>query len=52
MQERDVVAHLQLSQHLKGKLAVCQAVHGEAFGAAFSQLSPNVAEQLKGALEQ
>ena len=50
LQERDVVAHLCLSQHLKEQLAACQAVHGRAFESAFSQLSPNVAEQLKGAL--
>ena len=51
LQERDIVAHLRLSQHLKEKLAVCQAVHGRAFDAAFAQLSPNVAEQLRGALQ-
>lgn len=50
LQERDIVAHLRLSQHLKEQLAACQALHGRAFESAFSQLSPNVAEQLKGAL--
>ncbi len=51
LQERDIVAHLHLSQHLKEKLAVCQAVHGRAFDTAFAQLSPNVAEQLRGTLQ-
>ena len=50
LQDRDIVAHLRLSQQLKEKLTACQAVHGQAFEAAFSQLSPSVAEQLKGAL--
>lgn len=50
LQERDVVEHLQLSKHLKESLVACQAVHGQAFDAAFSHLSPNVAGQLKGAL--
>ena len=50
LQERDIVVHLRLSQYLKEKLAACQATHGQAFDAAFSQLSPNVALQLRGAL--
>ena len=50
LQERDIVLHLRLSEQLKEKLTACQAVHGKAFEAAFSQLSPSVAEQLKGAL--
>ena len=47
-----MVAHLQLSKHMKESLVACQAMHGQAFDAAFSHLSPNVAEQLKGALGQ
>ena len=50
LQERDIVVHLKLSQYLKEKLAACQATHGQAFNAAFSQLPPNVAVQLRGAL--
>ncbi len=50
LQERDIVVHLKLSQYLKEKLAACQATHGQAFDAVFSQLPPNVAVQLRGAL--